>query len=58
MSAPPLAHLLQTHWTFYYHCHDPRSVKRNYEAAIQKIAKVVSVEEFWGVYPASRVLTS
>jgi hypothetical protein len=50
MSAPALAHLLQTPWTFYYHCHDSRGRERNYEAAIQKIAKVVSVEEFWGVY--------
>lgn len=41
------AHLLQTPWTFYG---QSKTKKVDYEQQIQKIAKVVSVEEFWAVY--------
>jgi translation initiation factor 4E len=41
------AHALETPWTFYYH--HPKTPK-DWEAAIQKIAQVSTVEEFWAVY--------
>ncbi|OHT12058.1 Eukaryotic translation initiation factor 4E type 2 [Tritrichomonas foetus] len=43
-----MAHLLQTPWTFYFFQKGKNNT--DYSKCIQKVAKVTSVEEFWGAY--------
>lgn len=50
-----MSHNLQTPWTFYVYQKKTRGHNNaDYEKCIHKIAKVSTVEEFWGVY--SRLL--
>ena len=51
-----MSHLLQSPWTFYIYQKKTRGHNNtnDYESCIHKIAKVTTVEEFWGVY--SRII--